>query len=630
MCGLCGVVGPEERAATSAVDAMARALTHRGPDDFGVWSDRFRSGERECGIGLGHTRLSIVDLSPLGHQPMRSDDGEVTVVYNGEVYNFRALRDELSDLGFSFRSDCDTEVVLQAFRAWGFDAFARFIGMFACALWDGARDRLVLVRDRLGIKPLYYAFDDGLLLFGSELSALRRHPGFRPEIDRTALGRYLRYGYVPGPDTIYRGVRKLLPGEFLVWEDGRIDVRSFWSLIEPTDGGGPRPERFEAVVDGLEAVLGDAVERRLIADVPLGAFLSGGIDSSAVVALMQERATGAVRTFSIGFRDADFDESRYARAVADHLGTEHTEWILERNDVREVARALPELYDEPFGDPSAIPTTLLSRLTREHVTVALSGDGGDELFAGYDHHRKLGRITPWLSVPVWIRRLISRGESLFPPGGVRNALRHLRSPRPLDAAARLLSNFDPAVLRDACGEDGAALAERFVRAFLDAPVDDPVRRMSFADASLYLPDDILVKVDRASMSVGLEARVPILDHRVVRYAFGLPLRLCRQGGVTKAPLRELVYRRVPRELIDRPKHGFGMPVHTLLPEEIHAWTERYLAPGRIREEGNFDPAGVEALVAAAREERAGVPHPLWVLLCFERWFAFHHRGEDAL
>jgi asparagine synthase (glutamine-hydrolysing) len=334
-----------------------------------------------------------------------------------------------------------------------------------------------------------------------------------------------------------------------------------------------------------------------------------------------------VRTFCIGFREADFDEAPIARAVAKHLGTEHTEWVLERGDVIGVAHDLPELYDEPFADPSAIPTVLLSRLTREHVTVALSGDGGDELFAGYDQHRKLAQLAPWLRLPHPLRRLAAQAGRLLPDGRARNALGHLQATDPLAAAARLESYFEESVLEAACGADGARPAALFERAFRSAPSPDAVRRLTFADASVYLPDDILTKVDRASMSVGLEARVPLLDHRVVRFALGLPRDVLWRDGATKAPLREVLYRRVPRELIERPKHGFGMPIHTLLAREIQTWTDRYLDPARLREEGNFDPRGVERLVAAARRERRGVPYPLWVLLCFQRWFARVHRGE---
>jgi asparagine synthase (glutamine-hydrolysing) len=625
MCGLCGLVGPLGRAAPERIEPMARTLRHRGPDDFGSWTRRFHDGGEEQVVALGHTRLSILDLSPLGHQPMLSPDGRFAVTYNGELYNFRAVREELRALGSAFRSECDTEVLLEAWRRWGLAAIDRFVGMFAFALWDEREHKLVLARDRLGIKPLYYALlDDGLLLFGSELHALRAHPRFRAEIDRASLAGYLQHGHVAGPETIYAGVRQLAPGGYLVWQRGRIELGSYWRLTDP---GEPPPTGFEAAVDRLETLLGDAVELRLVADVPLGAFLSGGIDSSAVVALMRERASGAVRTFSIGFSEAAYDEAPHARAVADVLGTEHVELYVGRKAAVDVARELPDLYDEPFGDASAIPTVLLSRLTRQYVTVALSGDGGDELFGGYDQYPKLHRLLPWLRTPRALRAAAAALGAVAPlPFSLRRALRHLDADGPRDVAESLLRFYDPRDLLAACGPGSVRARAAYREAFDAAPQPEPERRAMLADARTYLPDDILTKVDRASMSVALEARVPILDHRVVRFASSLPLAILWHGGVRKAPLREIAYRRIPRALLDRPKHGFGIPIESLLTRELEAWSRRYLAPERLREEGLLDPDGVRHLVAAAQRHPVGVSQ-LWSLLCFERWFARHHRGE---
>jgi asparagine synthase (glutamine-hydrolysing) len=618
------VLGPVGRVELDDLDAMTRAIAHRGPDDSGTWSARFAEGDVEHAVGLGHRRLAIIDLSPLGHQPMLSADGGVAIAYNGEIYNFRELRAELVALGHRFRSESDTEVLLEAWRAWGRDAFPRLIGMFALAIWDARARRLVLVRDRLGIKPLYWSFRDGLLLFGSELHALRAHRRFDPAIDRGALGRYLRSGYVPSPETIYRGTRRLAPGELLVWERGRVSVERWWRLLErDAEPAGWSDAELDA---RLDALLGDAVERRLVADVPLGAFLSGGVDSSAVVALMQERAPKRVRTFSIGFREAGFDEAPYARAVAEHLGTEHTEWYLGRDDVVEVARELPRLYDEPFADASAIPTTLLSRLTRRHVTVALSGDGGDELFSGYVHHRRMAQLAPWLRLPRAARSGLAAGAALLPDGSLKSGLRHLASEDLTALALRLESHFDDELLAASCGADGARPAESFVTAFRDAPTDEPVRRLSFADAATYLVDDVLTKVDRASMSIALEVRVPILDHRVVRLVLSLPLARVWRGGRTKAPLRALAYRRLPPGLLERPKQGFAIPIHVLLAPEIEQWSASHLSPARLAEDGLFEPSAAARLVADARAQRS-VPYRLWTLLCFQRWYAHTHRGE---
>ena len=629
MCGVCGVLGPAGRAGADDVEAMARTLAHRGPDDFGTWRRSFSRDGEPHELALGHTRLAILDLSPAGHQPMSSPDGAVSVAYNGEIYNFRALRAELEALGHAFGSECDTEVLIAAYRAWGLDAFDRFVGMFAFALWDDARRRLVLVRDRLGIKPLYYRFVEGVLSFGSELQALSRHRGFRGSIDPAGLGGFVRHGYVPGPRTIYRDTWRLGPGEFLVWEDGAVRVASYWRLTDPADA--PPPAGFGEAVDALEALLGDAIEDRLIADVPLGAFLSGGVDSSTVVALMKCRATGPVRTFSIGFHDAWYDEAPRARAVAEHLKTEHTELYVEERQAVEVALELPDLFDEPFADPSAIPTVLLSRLTREHVTVALSGDGGDELFGGYRHYGKLSRLLPLMGLPQRLRGGIAAAASWLPRGSLRNGLAHLRSADRARLAYSLVSDCGDELLAAACGSEGARPNPVYLDAYRSAPVASDVQRAMLADARVYLADDILTKVDRASMSVALEARVPILDHRVVRFAFSLPWSLVWHEGRSKAPLRAVLHRHVPPEIVERPKHGFGLPLGRLLAQQLPAWRERYLAPERLREEGNLAPEGVEQLLREAwrrGDEQSGTAL-LWRLLCFQRWFARHHRGERA-
>ena len=625
MCGFCGVIGPARAAHTAAIDAMTRTLAHRGPDDSGTHVEPFALRGDEHALALGHTRLAIVDLSPLGHQPMHASDGSLSIAYNGEVYNFRELRDELVALGHGFRSDCDTEVLIEAYRAWGVAAFDKLIGMFAFALFDRAQQRLLLVRDRLGIKPLYYHFADGLLSFGSELRALRAHPGFKGEIDRGALGRYLRGGYTVGEETIYRDARRLLPGSYLVWERGAITTHAYWRLTDRAET--PAPPTFDAAVDALDALLGDAVERRMIADVPLGAFLSGGVDSSLVVALMQERSRSRVRTFSIGFNEPAWDEASHARAVAQHLKTDHTELYVDRADAVAVAHELPDLYDEPFADSSAIPTTLLSRLTRQHVTVALSGDGGDELFGGYDRYAKLRQLNALMALPHPLRAAISSLAPLLPAGSLRNGLAHLRAADACELAERITTHFDADDLAAALGADAARPPALFAETFRAAPANDPVRRAMYADARVYMADDILTKVDRASMSVALEARVPILDHRVVRFAFSLPDAFLSHGGKTKAPLRALLYRRVPAALIERPKQGFGIPIHVLLERELREWSARYLAPDRLREEGFFDPVGVERLLAAARRPEPVATTRLWFLLCFERWFARTHRGE---
>lgn len=608
---------------------MAATLAHRGPDDAGDWRRAFDLRGREHSVGFAHRRLAILDLSAAGHQPMSSEDATVTITYNGEIYNFKDLRRELTAHGRTFRSECDTEVLIEAYREWGPSALDRLNGMFAFAIWDHSRRSLLLARDRLGIKPLFYRFTDGVLTFASELRAITAHPDFKAKIDRTALAGFVRHGYIPGSRSIYAGVWKLQPGHFLVWHDGSIRQERYWEMT-PASSRPPVRNLGEATRQ-LEEVLGDAVERRLLSDVPLGAFLSGGVDSSAVVALMKERASGPVRTFSIGFENPRYDEAQHARRVAEHLGTDHTELYVRRSDAVEVAHEIPELYDEPFADSSAIPTVLLSRLTRQRVTVALSGDGGDELFGGYSQYHKLQRLLPLFSLPGPIRTVLSHVAAYCPAGSVRNALLHLRNPDLAALACGLISGSSDASLVDLCGPGIDSPSGQYLEAFRRAPNPDPVRRSMIADAQVYLPDDILTKVDRASMSVGLEARVPLLDHQVVSFALGLPLSILWSNGHDKAPLREIVYRRIPGHLIDRPKKGFSIPIGELLQNELHQWKSEYLAPARLREEGLLDPARVPDLLREARV-RGGASQEtalLWRLLCFQRWFERQRRGIAA-
>ena len=626
MCGFCGILEGAEGRSREAIGPMTDALAHRGPDDRGLFGADFIKQGRSYHLALGHRRLKILDLSQAGRQPMSTADGVLTAVYNGEIYNYRELRSELEALGHAFRSQTDTEVLLEAYREWGLGALERFVGMFAFALFDASTGQLILARDRLGIKPLYYRFREGVLVFGSELSSLRCHPAFSGEIDRRSLGLFLQYGYVPGPGTIYRDTWRLPPGCFGVWDGSDLEIKPFWELgdaeTDPVDD-------FSSAVAQLEEHLGRAVEQRLVSDVPLGAFLSGGVDSSTVVALMKERSRGPVQTFTIGISEPGWnDEAPYARAVAEHLGTDHHELYVDRSLAAEVARDLPLLYDEPFADSSAIPTVLLSRFTRDHVTVALSGDGGDELFGGYAHHARLASLSRWLGVPRGLRRLIARD--------FRNPLlRRFGDLGPLGAkdarslAHALVRRSDPKALVSMCGPIDSLPSETWERAYDLHPDAPAVKRAMLADAAVYLPDDILTKVDRASMSVGLEARVPVLDHRVVRHALGFPLDFCWRGGKTKAPLRQILYKRVPPALIERPKQGFGVPVALLLEAELPRWQRHYLARERIGEEGLLDPEAVAHWLQRARADTPVDIRSLFFLISFERWYARHHRGEEA-
>ena len=529
---------------------MTDTLRHRGPDDSGLWESA------EDGVALGHRRLAIIDLSPLGRNPMAWDGGRLQITFNGEIYNFLELREELERAGHRFRSHTDTEVVLAAYDQWGLDAVRRFVGMFAFALWDSRRKRLWLVRDRLGKKPLYYAQAAGSLRFASELKAIAADDRFPRDIDPEAIRLYLRYGYIPSPYTIYAQAKKLPPAHFAVWENGRLDITRYWDPLDYVRGRSHRTDHEDEIE--LESVLSTAVRQRRIADVPLGAFLSGGIDSSLVVAMMQEQSREPVRTFTIRFDNPEFNEADHAAAVARHLHTDHHEQRCDAAALLDVVEGFADMFDEPFADSSAIPTYLVSRIARERVTVALSGDGGDELFFGYPRYAYHADGAWVLGLPRIVRRMAATAAARAPRRRLRRIADVLRNDE-ADRYARFVTWFAPA--------DIAALTGRLP---IDAPLyadvlartrDLPRReRPPLLDLVSYLPDDILAKVDRASMAVSLEVRAPLLDHRVVEFALGLPYSRKRRGGSTKWLLRRLLYKRVPRALIDRPKMGFGVPL----------------------------------------------------------------------
>jgi asparagine synthase (glutamine-hydrolysing) len=636
MCGIAGYLDRGRRLAHAALAARARAMNdsiaHRGPDGADVWTDA------EAGIALAHRRLAIIDLSDEGRQPMMSSDGRYVVSFNGEIYNYRALHADLEAQGVRFHGRSDTEAMLEGFANWGVEAtLARLEGMYAIALWDRRERRLRLVRDPLGIKPLYYTHAGDTLAFGSELKALHAVSGWQPTLDRDSLSSYLRYGYVPAPHTIYREARKLGPGEILDWQEGIAPrVEAFWSMRDVACAGqrgrdGPT-EPIDAT-DRLDAVLREAVRDQIVSDVPLGAFLSGGIDSSTVVALMQAQSARPVRTFSIGFAADGYDEAAHAKAVAAHLGTDHTELYVEPAHALSLVPRLPDLYDEPFADSSQIPTFLLAQMTRRHVTVALSGDGGDEGFAGYNRY-------------AWADRLWRHAGGL--PAGLRHALGwlvELPGPGPYDALAGLVAAARPgekamkvAALLRADGPDDAyrRLAslwqgpDRLVRGgaerpgpandpTLEADLPDFVARMQFLDYATYLHDDVLTKVDRASMAVGLEARVPLLDTRVVRFAWSLPPALKLRGTTGKWLLRQVLARYVPPALTERPKMGFAMPVGNWLRGPLREWAEDLLSPAELAVDGAIDPGPVRATWAAHLAGRRDYSQRLWAILMFQAW-----------
>jgi len=637
VCGIAGILngGGEADWLAKNVQNMTSSQAHRGPDADGVWV------EPEVGIALGHRRLAIIDLSSAGAQPMRSASGRYVISYNGEIYNFRDLRKELQKTGAAFHGGSDTEVILASIEAWGLEvALGRFIGMFAFAIWDTAERELHLVRDRLGIKPLYWALEGALFIFGSELKALTACDRWSPEIDRNALAAFTRWNYVPSPHCIYRGASKLAPGTILSVKSGENPrIKSFWdfrkvsqqAMAQPFDGSDD-----EAATE-LESLLRDAVQQRLVADVPLGAFLSGGIDSSLVVALMQAEGTRAARTFSIGFHEAEYNEARHARSVADHLGTDHTELYVGFNEALAVIPDLPRYYDEPFADSSQIPTYLVSRMTRKHVTVALSGDGGDELFAGYTRYHWAEMVRRrFLGLPSGIRHGLAGLIDLPPRNFWEQAARLMpagRRPHRVGERASKFASFlrEPdadAIYRrqhthwadpDALVIGGHEPQDLPFDESLSSEIPDFVQRMQFMDTVTYLPDDILTKVDRASMAVSLEARVPLIDHRVVEFVWRLPQNMKVRGSSDKWLLRKILHRHVPREIMERPKMGFGAPVGKWLRGPLRDWAESLLSRQRIEEAGFFDPDIVQTAWDGLLSGRNTAQEPLWGILMFEAW-----------
>lgn len=644
MCGIAGSIDTTRSSSSSELDhlaeAMASTLAHRGPDGGGTWVDE------GAGVCLGFRRLAIIDPSSQGDQPMTSGSGRYVVVFNGEIYNFGDLKLELEQRGHRFRGHSDTEVMLAAFDQWGFeDALERLNGMFGFALWDRLEQSLRLCRDRLGEKPLYYGMVGQSFVFGSELKALRQHPLFRADIDRDALSLFLRHNYVPAPYSIYRGISKLQPGSCVtVDQHGRVSPATpYWSLSNVArDGTASSPDGGDVEwVESLDRLLSDAVRMRMIADVPLGAFLSGGIDSSTIVALMQAHSSQPVRTFSIGFEDEEFNEARHAKVVANHLGTNHTELYITPDEARDVIPSLPAIYDEPFADSSQIPTFLVSKLARGHVTVALSGDGGDELFGGYTRYlqgRSIWRAVSWLPGPVrrkgadiatsippdrWAS-LLGRLQPVLPGSlRIRNPADKLdkfasilRSQGADDVYRGLVSHWDDptAVVLDAV-EPPTALTDPTRRPSLARFSD----RMMYLDTLSYLPDDILTKVDRASMAVSLEARVPFLDHRVVEFAWRVPFALKIRGGQGKWLLRQVLHRYVPPALVDRPKMGFGVPVAAWLRGPLRDWAEDLLATDRLEREGFLDPVPIRAKWVEHVSGRQDWQYHLWDVLMFQAW-----------
>lgn len=652
MCGLTGILDAQNQATEGlrhVVNAMTSSLAHRGPDAGGVWV-----GE---GIALGHRRLSILDLSPAGAQPMHSACGRYVIAYNGEIYNHLDLRRELEAAGAApeWRGHSDTETLLAGIAHWGLDeTLRRAAGMFAIALWDRRDRRLSLARDRVGEKPLYWGWARRAIVFGSELKALRQHPDFPRDVCRQAVAQYLRFAYVPSPRSIHPGVYKLEPGSILTIDGappvappsaplrpgevhGSVSIRRYWSLNEIIEEGAR--SRFTSESEALSTVdeaLRQAVGRQMVADVPLGAFLSGGIDSSLIVALMQKQSSRPVQTFTVGFENPAFDEAPFAAAVARHLGTDHTELTVTENEAREVIPLLPEMYDEPFADSSQIPTHLVCKAARRTVTVALSGDAGDEFFGGYNRYfwgpriwrrldwmphpvrRGLGHLIAALPVNAWDRLGVLTGGKVTRPGDKAHRLAaRLRDVRTMDDLYRsLVSEWPGEQMVPGLGNAGQTLLDDLLP---DVLADDASARMMAQDMRTYLPDDILCKVDRAAMAISLETRVPFLDPDVLAASARLPTQMKIRDGQGKWALRQILYRHVPRDLIERPKTGFGIPVGDWLRGPLRSWAEDLLSEKNLRRDGLIDPAPVRQAWSEHLSERRDWTHRLWIILMLMAW-----------
>lgn len=652
MCGLAGFLGFPVPASDVPflLTHMAGTLAHRGPDDHGIWS------ESSAGVGLAHRRLSVQDLSPLGAQPMQSASGRFVIAYNGEVYNFPELRRELAAQGHAFRGSSDTEVMLAAFEAWGVrDAVPRFIGMFAFAVWDSREQCLWLCRDRIGIKPMYVGYVGSCLVFGSELKSIRCIPGFDRTVDRDALALFMRHDYVPGPHSIYASVGKLSPGvlaRYTARGTGRPteDRYQYWSVEQVLNAPVVSPADDAEAIQQLEEFLRDSIRMRMIADVPFGVLLSGGIDSSTVAAIAQSLDSAPLKTFTIGFREQDFDEADQARAVAKHLGTEHTEHYISASDALQVVPRLATIYDEPFGDSSQIPTILVSRLARQHVTVAISGDGGDELFYGYGRYKTAEMIWKRLSpIPPRLRQLGAGMVEALPAALLDTLLSPVSGRYSQHGARGTPSQRMRRLAHVAQASDWFHFYRRIVSRWterdrlmrrgsdkghflLDPPAWmrnlPPSTYMMVADIQSYLCEDILAKVDRASMSTSLELREPVLDHRIAEFALHLPLKYKFRDGQMKWLLRQVAYRHIPAPLLDRPKRGFEMPVGAWLRGPLRDWAESLLGERRIEEDGFLDPRTVRAKWAAHLAGRPNLQGQIWDVLMFQSWLE-NERGQPA-
>lgn len=644
MCGFLGYLSSRHSISRpkELLQKMAQTIVHRGPDDLGTWYDNI-------GIGLAHRRLSIVDLSPMGHQPMSSYSGQYIIVFNGEIYNHLELRADLEANTFNsiqWRGYSDTETLLAGFDSWGIkETLKRSTGMFAFAVWDKKTETLTLARDRIGEKPLYYGWQENTFLFGSELKALKVHPSFRSEINRDAICLYMRHNCIPSPYSIYQGISKLSSGCFLTvsLSSPEPQINSYWSAVDVAHQGVNTVFNgsAEEAVNDLEILLKKAVASQMMADVPLGAFLSGGVDSSVIVSLMQAQSNNPIKTFSIGFNESIYNEAEHAKAVAQHLGTDHTELYVTSSDAIAIIPRLATLYDEPFSDSSQIPTFLVSQLARQHVTVALSGDAGDELFSGYNRYVVTANSWGKLSqIPPSLRNSMAKMIKILSPSSWNRIANILVKIHPIfghwvNVGEKLHKGADVLGARNVESlykgmvthwtqpekivfggkEPPTLLTEN--RPLLDGL--NGIEKMMLLDLLTYLPDDILCKVDRAAMAASLETRIPFLDHRVVEFAWKLPLEYKLRNGKSKWVLRQVLYQHVPEKLIERPKMGFGVPIGDWLRGSLRDWAENLLDESRLQQDGYFYPAPIRKKWTEHLSGNHNWQHHLWDVLIFNQW-----------
>lgn len=639
MCGFAGFCNSKschsENELKNIVAGMVDTLKHRGPDDTGQYTDA------EKGIAIGHRRLSVIDVSPTGRQPMQSDDGRYLLVYNGEVYNYNEIRKQLKMLDHRFVGTSDTEVVLKAFCEWGVeDSLQKFIGMFALALWDTQGKALYLARDRMGEKPLFYGWCGKTFLFGSELKALVAYPDWSNDIDRNVLTLFLRHNYIPAPYSIYRNIFKLMPGTFLrLSREDIVQVslphpRPYWSLSDTVNKG--NSERFSGsdseAIQCLDKLLRQAVSGQMLADVPLGAFLSGGIDSSCIVALMQTQSSKPIKTFTIGFKDIAYNEAKYAKQVANYLGTDHTELYITPQDAIDVIPLLPRLYDEPFADSSQIPTYLISKLARQHVTVSLSGDGADEVFCGYNRHVQLHAVwNKTKRFPQWFKDILAFGLCRFPTSWSETILRRKKwgiLSDQIQKLAKIIVMNDPEEMYYQLNSFWDSPEELVLNSCEPRTIFSNngiwpnlgyLERLLYVESMLSLPDDMLVKLDRAAMGVSLETRTPFLDHRVVEFSWSLPLSMKIRNGIGKWILRQILYQYVPPNLIERPKAGFGIPIDVWLKGPLRDWSEFLLDESKLRHQGYLNPSLVREKWTEHLAGKRKWQYHLWDVLMFQAW-----------